>query len=274
MDEEAAERAAEKLMAAMVEEAQTTKVDPPAHPPRGSVHLTMLTTFTEAAFFQHCPDYDLFGRMHHGVLVNLDECYNLLRMLGLVATDKESCDPNSVTDAASEFNRLVQTGAASLATKASGSFGSAGRPVVSMGLGGNAHPSVIVPMERGEVGSNHATAKKRLLLVTAHRATRRLASALGIAKGHVGMALGEVAPVHGGARGLACWCHRPRTSCGQYTGGTAGARRCGAPQVCRQVHSTWAATTSPSWTGPCRGSAYDARREGSECPPSALGRGR
>ena len=176
IDEASAERAAQAMTEVAAEELPERGADSRRRPPRAAVQSTMMSTFTEAAFFQRCagdwdqiaqgPEHGVCGRMHYGVLVNLDESYKLLRTLGLIAAEKKNSDPNSVTDAASEFNRLVQTGTTSLATKTSGSFGSAGGPVVTMGLGGNAHPSVIVPMERGEVGPNHAAAKERLIFAT------------------------------------------------------------------------------------------------------------
>ena len=73
----------------------------------------------------------------------------------------------ALPDAASEFNRLLQTGTSSMSTKTSGAFGEGDAPAVSMGMVGNAHPSLIVPMERGDLGVNHAAAKERLLFVSA-----------------------------------------------------------------------------------------------------------
>ena len=142
------------------------------------VASSTLTTFTEAAFFQRCSgDFEqvtqstvLGGRVHYGCLINLDEAYKLFRMLGLLtsaAHSKSSDSGAGVTDAASEFNRLMQTGTSSLTTKTAGTFGEGKAPTVSMGLAGNAHPAVVLPMDRGHVGSNHAAAKERLLFVTA-----------------------------------------------------------------------------------------------------------
>ena len=99
------------------------------------------------------------GRAHFGCLVNLDEGYKFLRVLALIAEKraggKDARDLGVVPDSASEFNRLLQTGTASLnSTKTSGTFGEGNSPAVSMGLAGNAHPSVVVPMKRREVGIN------------------------------------------------------------------------------------------------------------------------
>ena len=137
-----------------------------------------LTTLTEAAFFKRVSgdleqvvDGATIGRLHFGCLVNLDEGYKFLRVLGLIAEkragSKDARDVGVAPDSASEFNRLLQTGTASLTTKTSGTLGEGNSPAESMGLAGNAHPSVVVPMERGEVGINHAAAAERLLLVTA-----------------------------------------------------------------------------------------------------------
>ena len=154
---------------------------PPAngnrHGSRVEVASSNLTTCTEAAFFQRCSgDFNqtpqsevLRGRLHFGTLANLDEAYKLYRMLGLLSggTTSKSSDSNAVvSDAASEFNRLLQTGTASMATKTAGTFGECACPPISLGLAGNAHPSMVIPMERGEIGSNHAAAKERLLFVT------------------------------------------------------------------------------------------------------------
>lgn len=142
------------------------------------VASSTLTTFTEAAFFKRVSgdleqvvDGATIGRVHFGCLINLDEGYKFLRVLGLIAEKraggKDARDVGVAPDSASEFNRLLQTGTASLTTKTSGTFGEGNSPAVSMGLAGNAHPSVVVPMERGDVGINHAAAAERLLLVTA-----------------------------------------------------------------------------------------------------------
>ena len=48
-----------------------------------------------------------------------------------------------------------------MSTKTSGAFGEGDAPAVSMGMVGNAHPALVVPMERGDLGVNHAAAKDR-----------------------------------------------------------------------------------------------------------------
>jgi hypothetical protein len=137
-----------------------------------------LTSFTEAAFFKRVAgDLDQVvdghapGRVHFGCLVNLDEGYKFLKMLGLVVEKKggsrDVADHGAPPDAASEFNKLMQTGTASLTTKTSGSFGEGGSPAISLGIAGNAHPSMIIPMLRGKLGANHAAAAERVLMVSA-----------------------------------------------------------------------------------------------------------
>ena len=69
-------------------------------------------------------------------------------------------------DAASEVNKLTQTGISTMATKTAGSFGHGDTPTISIGLVGNAHPSVIVPMLRGTYGSDAVAVSHRLLLTT------------------------------------------------------------------------------------------------------------
>ena len=111
----------------------------------------------------------VFGRVDFSTLINVDEAYELLRMLGLMSaggTAGKGNDAVDVTDAASEFNRFLQTGTASFTTKNAGAYGEAAAPTISMGVLGNGHPSVIIPMERGDIGSNHVAAKERLLFVT------------------------------------------------------------------------------------------------------------
>jgi len=111
------------------------------------------------------------GRVHFGSLINLDEGYKFLRMLGLVRDKKgigrDGADTSIPPDAASEFNRLMQTGTSCLTTKTSGTFGEGEAPSISLGLVGNAHPWIVVPMLQGSIGVNHAAALERVLLVSA-----------------------------------------------------------------------------------------------------------
>lgn len=146
----------------------------------GAEHVTAKSTtlcsFTESAFFHRCSaDWDQVqlpgqegacgrGRFHYSTLLNLDEAYKFLRMLGLVQTSgpNKGNEHGSVTEAASEFNRLMQTGRTALATKTSGSYGE-GSGVTNLCGVGNVHPSVYIPVLRGEAGSHHVAAKERLV---------------------------------------------------------------------------------------------------------------
>ena len=96
--------------------------------------------------------------------MNLDEAYKFLRMLGLIGTGSNSKgnEADKVgADAASEFNRLLQTGKSTYTTKTAGCYGEGAAPAISAGGSGNAHPSVVLPMERGDVGVNHVGAKEQ-----------------------------------------------------------------------------------------------------------------
>ncbi|CAK0811393.1 unnamed protein product [Prorocentrum cordatum] len=112
-----------------------------------AVNSATLTSFTNAAFFQRCAGYwgqvrngaelGCPGRVHFGTLINVDEAYKMLRMIGLVSAGgaaSEGGDALDVTDAASEFNRLLQTGTASYTTKNAGAHGEAAAPTISMGV--------------------------------------------------------------------------------------------------------------------------------------------
>ena len=150
-------------------------------PPTVRVASSMLSSFTEAAFFQRCAgDWDqvppsekhnLSGRVFFGTLVNMDEAYRFFKMVGLInpvpgAKQSDSSSAHVVPDAASEVNKLFQTGTATLTTKTAGAFGQGRAPSISMGLTGNAHPSLIFPMLRGHFGSDAAAVSHRLLFTT------------------------------------------------------------------------------------------------------------
>ena len=139
-----------------------------AQVPRVTVNSSTLTSFTEAAFFQRCAgDWDqvvpsekhtLSGRVYFGTLVNLDEAYKYFKMIGLVPAQSSGkpSDASSgvVADGASEVNKLLQTGSSTLTTKTAGTFGQGNAPGVSMGLTGNSHPAITIPMLRGEYGGD------------------------------------------------------------------------------------------------------------------------
>ena len=182
MDEVAAERAQAALIIAMNDKGKGKaegKGGPP-RPPRVRVQSAVLSTFTEPAFFQRCAGdwdqivpsdfHDLDGRVLFGTLVNLDEGYKYMKMVGLVpnASPGKSTDPHSalVADAGSEVNKLFQTGTTSLTTKTVGSLGQGNAPTISMGLTGNAHPAIVIPMLRGHLGSDTAAVSYRHLFST------------------------------------------------------------------------------------------------------------
>lgn len=89
-------------------------------------------------------------------------------MLGLVVEHAgwNGLGSMNVPDLASDFNRLLQTGIAAYTTKTSGSYGEDGDRTVSLGIVGNAHPVIVVPMMRGTLGVNHVAVRERFLLVT------------------------------------------------------------------------------------------------------------
>ena len=140
------------------------------------IRSSVLSSFTEAAFFQRCAgDWgqvqagdDVDGwRCTFGTLVNLDEAYKYFKMGGLMPHGPASKGGDSsigaLTDAASELNKLFQTGRTSLVTKTSGTFGEGEAPCISLGLTGNAHPSTVIPMLRGEFGSDVTACSHRHL---------------------------------------------------------------------------------------------------------------
>ena len=69
-------------------------------------------------------------------------------------------------DAASEFNKLMQTGHTSMTTKTAGAFGQGSDETVSIGISGNGHPSVVVPMLRGSLGTDAVATSYRLLFAS------------------------------------------------------------------------------------------------------------
>ena len=69
-------------------------------------------------------------------------------------------------DAASEFNKLMQTGHTSMTTKTAGAFGQGSDQTVSIGISGNGHPSVVVPMLRGSLGTDAVATSYRLLFAS------------------------------------------------------------------------------------------------------------
>ena len=109
------------------------------------------------------------GRFFYGILINLDEAYDMLTSFGLLNDDRKGGARGAgsgVNPHQSIFNKLAQYGQASRATKSAGAYGGNDAPTVSVGITGNIHHSMYVPMERGEIGGHHACAKERLLVCT------------------------------------------------------------------------------------------------------------
>ena len=136
------------------------------HPAIRALHVesSTLSSFTEAAFFQRCAGdwsqvtpserHDLSGRIFYGTSIHLDEAYLFLKMLGLIPASGSGRNQDSGTttspDAASEVNKLSQTGTSNMATKTAGSFGQGNVSTTSLGLHGNGHPAIVIPMLRGQ----------------------------------------------------------------------------------------------------------------------------
>ena len=139
-----------------------------------------MSSFTEPAFMLRCSGdwgqvvasekHGLVGRIYFGTLVNLDEAYRFLKMVGLVpnasASKGQDTGCQSAPDAASEVNKLFQTGSSTLTLKSSPGHGQGDTPTISLGLAGNAHPSVVIPMLRGKYGADDVKISVRLLFST------------------------------------------------------------------------------------------------------------
>ena len=145
------------------------------------VTSAVMHTATPQDFFHRCAgDYEqisnldqvalkgLEGRHDFGILLNPDEMYDMLSSFGLLTGEGQNARAvkASVNPHQSAYNKLAQFGRASRATKTAGSYGSVNAPTVSIGISGNIHPSMYVPMERGEFGSHHVCMKERLLIGT------------------------------------------------------------------------------------------------------------
>ena len=87
-------------------------------------------------------------------------------MVGLIPSsgNGKSQDENSLAlDAASELNKLLQTGISTMTTKTAGAFEQGDSPTISLGVSGNGQPSVIVPMLRGTYGNDAVAVSFRFL---------------------------------------------------------------------------------------------------------------
>ena len=155
----------------------------------GKIQLatSVLSSFTPALLFERCIGEfcpianaddlhapDLRKPLHMGRLANIDEVYATFSEFGLVQ-DNNSCKQGSssnlaaVNNHAGTFNRFLQFGECARATKTAGSYGGGHVDPVSFGMGGNMHPGVGVPMERGEIGNHTGCTKERFLMFAAPR---------------------------------------------------------------------------------------------------------
>ena len=57
-------------------------------------------------------------------------------------------------------------GQASRVTRSCGAYGHGKTPAVTVGSDGNLHPSMYVPMEKGESGTHHAACKERFVVTS------------------------------------------------------------------------------------------------------------
>jgi hypothetical protein len=171
-----AEKQKARRQAGLPEPGREEADEPEIRVPKVKIESSILTNFTEAAFFQRCSGdfpqvppselYELCGRLMYGTIVPLDECYKLMKILGQIPAGKSQDIHGQVSDAASEMNKLMQTGTTSMATKTAGSYGQGNAEPVSLGITGNLHPSLLVPMLRGSFGVDAVAVSFRLLFVT------------------------------------------------------------------------------------------------------------
>ena len=114
---------------------------------------SVLHSATPEAFFERCAaDYQqiqnlpdvgfegLEGRHYHGVLVNLDEAYDLLLAFGLLSDSDKPGKSACKNPHQSAFNKLIQYGQAARVTKSCGAYGQAFSASVTAGCDGNMHP--------------------------------------------------------------------------------------------------------------------------------------
>jgi hypothetical protein len=149
----------------------------------------MMAEFTPEAFFERCSvdwaqvrDHEETGsgpRLWYSTLVNIDEAYDLLKMLGVTTDDggasaraKGDAKTQLSTSAASGLNRLLQTGRSSMACRSAASFGDAaimaegGVHHISLCVSGNLHPKIGIRMDREDIGVHTVCVKERFILVT------------------------------------------------------------------------------------------------------------
>ena len=134
-----------------------------------------MQSFTEAALWKHAaadwPEVahppGVLGRFHWATMMNLDECYKFVKMLNLMSPEKGCADGKHSGDAASEWNRLMQSGTCSHTCKGSGSVGADPNlgPVSLLGFG-NGHVSKMIPCLRGETGSHEVASRERMIFTS------------------------------------------------------------------------------------------------------------
>ena len=99
--------------------------------------------FTQVANLKDVDLEDMDGRFHNGVLVNLDEAYDLLLAFGLLSdVDKPGKQIGRVNPHQSSLNKLMQYGQAARITKSCGAYGQGRSPAVTVSIAGNLHPSM------------------------------------------------------------------------------------------------------------------------------------
>ena len=126
----------------------------------------VLSVFTEAALFQRasaditaeCP------RTHFSTALAMDESYRFLQMLGLTPASHGKQSSLVPTNAASQFNELMQTGMTELACKTAGSYDSGGVSCNVCAVG-NMHANCFLALARGQMGNHEAACMERLLFL-------------------------------------------------------------------------------------------------------------
>ena len=101
------------------------------------------------------------SRVWYGVGANLDEAYEFLDGLGMLSAKADQKSSPGVH--ASTLNLLIGSGKTRRATRTSTSFGQSRAKHVALSIVGNAHPTKMIPLERGLIGNHTAATKERVL---------------------------------------------------------------------------------------------------------------
>ena len=145
-----------------------------------AVKSISLESFTFPEFFYRCstsfPQVEFEGgdekslgelasrnRLWFGNACNLDEAYEFLDGLGLLAASKPDKE-NGPGLHASRLNAFIQAGKTRRATRTSTNFGESRAQTVSASILGNGHPTKFIPIDRGMVGNHIAATKERFLV--------------------------------------------------------------------------------------------------------------